>query len=69
MDAYLTVMFGIVINGRTASAVGGFLLSKPIGQFAFCQRHEVASVASNLSEARRGARFNSSFPARVRVSE
>jgi hypothetical protein len=30
---------------------------------------EVASEASNLSDARRGARFYSSFPARVRVSE
>ena len=30
---------------------------------------EVASGASNLSAARRGARFYSSFPARVRVSE
>ncbi len=30
---------------------------------------EVVSAASNLSEARRGARFYSSFPARVRVSE
>jgi hypothetical protein len=30
---------------------------------------EVASAASNLSEARRSARFYSSFPARVRASE
>lgn len=30
---------------------------------------EVASEASNLSEARRGARISFSFPARIRASE